>query len=240
GKRFLQIIGFVKHQRPHPGEEKSKIPPPPSREIKLHGKKLNLISKNEIMSIKGDGDGDGEEGRGRGIGSAPLAPEKEINKKPKTYTAIQKVIRGFKEAKGIDCDDAAWDKLHFKRFARAAQDLLKVFNGNADAAIVYTLKRGQELDEKQLSGWGLEAVSRAAATDPKVLDLINGGEYGPKDSALDADSVDGPRRLNGVTRAGEIVGDALAGIKRVEISSREESDVAEPPEDRFDDEPFEP
>jgi len=53
-KAYLQILGFRKHQRPHPGEEASKIPALSTRKIKLHGKKCNYTGRNVIMSIKGD------------------------------------------------------------------------------------------------------------------------------------------------------------------------------------------
>ncbi len=143
------------------------------------------------------------------------------SKKP--LTGIQKVIRGFKEAKGIDADDAGWDTLHFKRFTRPAKDLLKIFGGNAEAAILYTLKKGEELDSKNLLSWGLEAVSRAAATDPNVLNFMGGGD-GSEHKPVVSDSLDGPRSTGRFASSRSLAGDALRAI---------ESSGVRPEETRF-------
>lgn len=229
GKRFLAIRGFKKHQRPHPSEAPSEIPAPPTIEIKSHGKKLKNIIKNEIMSIKGDGDG--EEGRGREVATAPKSERPP--KDGRELKPIDKVMRAFKEAKNIDADDAAWDKLNFKRFARAAADVLKLLGNNPEAAIMYVLVKGQELDDCDRTSWGLEAIARAAATDARVHDFINGENNGPKNIEVGAARLDGPRRAGGTASARDLAGDALNGLHAQAPA------LAGPPEDQLiDDEPF--
>lgn len=239
GRRFIQIVNFQKHQRPHVREVDSTIAAPTEKSTRH-----NLGSANELPWFsdrkprkvpspldKGKGM---EKGKGMDI-AAKSPPEK------KERTGIQKVMRAFKEAKGIDADDAEWDTLNFKRFARSAADVLKLFDENAEAAILYVLKKGQELDDKEMKAWGLEAIARAAATDGRVLDFKRGEKNGSENFTLDAGRADGPRRLGGVTRAGEIAGDALAGLReQAALPGQGTRDVGGSQSDRFDDEPFTP
>ena len=91
---------------------------------------LQESSKNVLGSI-------GEEGKGRegkvSIAATPLKKE---------LTPLQKVIRGFKEAKGVDSENKDWDRKFFSRYTRPAQDLLVAFDGDANKAIVYILTKG--------------------------------------------------------------------------------------------------
>jgi hypothetical protein len=232
GCSFYHLPGFLDNQRIDKPSE-SKLPPPSKKSSKNPPRILQESSKNVLGSIGEEGNG--RDRKGMDIAACSTPPEK------KPRTGVQGIMRAFKDAKGIDMDNAEWDKLNFKRFARSAADILKVFGGNADAAILYVLKKGQELDDKELKSWGLEAIARAAATDGRVLDFQRGEENGPENFTLDADRVYGPRRLGGVTRAGEIAGDALAGLReQAALPGRVPGQLGGSQPDSFDDEPFTP
>ena len=154
-----------------------------------------------------------------------LQREGPLKPTAKPLTGLQKVMRGFKEAKGINADDAAWDKRHFKRFARSAAEVLEAFRGNADAAIIYVLKKGQEFDDKHLSGWGLDAIARSAATDQRVLEF-NRGEHGSQDGEMGKDSLALPGSGGGPTSAGDLAGDALRAIEHAALHRDGAGDVA--------------
>ena len=69
GKRFLQILGFIKHQRPHPKEPASEIPAPP-----CHGKKRRAVKKNgQTMVNPLLKEGKGKEGNG-----TPYSPPGDV------------------------------------------------------------------------------------------------------------------------------------------------------------------
>lgn len=63
GKRFIQIRHFKKHQRPHPKESESQIPPPSTEAIELNGKKLNLTAGTSGR----EGEQKGKEGKGTDV-----------------------------------------------------------------------------------------------------------------------------------------------------------------------------
>jgi len=220
GVKILAVPNFLKHQIPHYKEVHSILPPIP-KDFKVESimtqRRVNVKS---IMTQSCTQEGKGREGKGTVL--APAAQSKVEVQKP--LTGIQKVMRAFKEAKGIDADDAEWDTLHFKRFARPAADLLKIFKNDANAAILYVLKKGGELDEKQMLSWGLEAVSRAAATDANVITFMgekNGRESKPVVANLD----DGPRSNRRLASSGSLAGDALRGLEHAAIHPEGPSDM---------------
>lgn len=219
GSRFIQIKKFLDHQRPHPGEKISVIPKfgDGCREIKL-----DFIGSNEETPKSNSKSKPNSN-------LAPLAQEVKVEIQ-KPLTGIQKVMRAFKEAKGIDADDADWDTLHFKRFARPAADLLKIFKNDADAAILYVLKKGGDLDDKQMSSWGLEAVSRAAATDAQVI-TFNGEKNGRENKPVVANLDDGPRSTRRLASSGSLVGDALRGLEHAAVHPEGPSDLGGPDDD---------
>lgn len=156
----------------------------------------------------------------------------------KQLTGVQKVMRAFKEAKGIDANDAAWDKINFARFARSAADVLKIFSDDANAAIVYILAKGQELDDKKMTSWGLEAIARAAATDPRALNP-KGEENESEHREVVANRLDGPRGPGGTSSARDIARDTLRAIGENVIRREESVSLDGPGTDQdFDDETF--
>lgn len=86
--------------------------------------------------------------------------------KKKEFTPIQRVMRSFKELKGIDPDNADWDKKHFSRHIKAGRDLLKVFDEDAEQAILYMKLKKKEWES--LIDWGMEGVIRSASRDPRL------------------------------------------------------------------------
>lgn len=159
---------------------------------------------------------------------APAAP------KIKSFTPIQQIIRAFKEAKRIDADDVEWDKKHFKRFARAAADIEKIFKDRTDDAVEYILAKGDEFDTQNLVGWGLEGIARAAATDPRA-ERNHGGENGRENGKVGAAGVVRSERSGITAAAGSLVGDALRAIESDAVRTEESAVLAGPSEDQDDD-----
>lgn len=229
GRPYIQVHNFLKHQRPHVRENKSDIPaPPPIIKKKNENKAKPKHNPGDAQALPKRGQAvpstldKGEWIKGKGMDIAPSAQSAGQIQKP--LTGIQKVMRAFKEAKGIDADDAEWDAMHFKRFARPAADLLKIFKGDAEAAILYVLKKGGDLDDKQMSSWGLEAVSRAAATDAQVI-AFNGEKNGRQNLPMGANLADGPRSVGRIASSGSLVGDALRGLEHAAVHPEGPSDM---------------
>lgn len=44
GDHYIQVVNFLKHQRPHPKEISFNYPAPPEQAVELHGKKLNYTA----------------------------------------------------------------------------------------------------------------------------------------------------------------------------------------------------
>lgn len=85
----------------------------------------------------------------------------------KEFTPIQKVMRAFKEAKGIDPDNSDWDKKHFSRHIKAGRELLSIFDDDFEKAIAYMNLKNNEWGT--LVDWGMEGVIRAASRDNRLF-----------------------------------------------------------------------
>lgn len=149
------------------------------------------------------------------------------HKKVKELTPIQMVIRGFKEAKGIDADDKDWDRKFFARNAKVAKEVLNAFDGNALNAVFYILKKGSEWSH--LDDWGLEAIHRACGREyNKIRGLSDGSENG----TVGADGVvfDGGYRLD--SPQGETASDEVKRLIENALVHKEKTrNVAEHGED---------
>lgn len=179
--------------------------------------------------------------RDRENGLAPAALDPGGISKPKERTPIHLIMRAFKEAKGIDANDAEWDRKHFKRFARAAADIQKIFGTRIDDAIDYVLAKGDEFDTQHLEGWGLEGIARAAATDPRAQNLSkeNGGENGFKNGTVGADRMVREGRGGITASAGSLAGDALRALESDALRAEKSAALAGLGEDQIDDDaPF--
>jgi len=227
GKRFLQVRQFSKHQRPHPSEAISTIPQPPTENIKKHDKKLKNISKNVFSRQHAIGTGTGtgtRDGDGDGV-VEPAAQNAEIIPPVKKLTPQQIIIRYFKEAKGIHSDDKDWDRKHIDgRLIKEAISYLKAFDGDVKTAGEFLIIKGVEW--AALPEWGMTGAKAAAGRDARI-NKQTGADDG-LEKQMGADRVVGPRRLNGVTRAGSLTGDALRAIENAALSSKEDGDVDGP------------
>lgn len=100
----------------------------------------------------------------------------------KKRTPIQELMRSFKKARGIDPDNAKWDKINFSRYLRPARQLLAIFEDDHLKASEYMLKKASEWSNLD---WGLDGIVRAASRDPKLYsdevadsgDSISASEY---------------------------------------------------------------
>lgn len=73
GKGYIQVVNFAVHQRPHPQEQPSRFPPPPST---LKTEHFLTTTEHEISRGDGDGNGDGDgDGDGEHAAVAPGSPE---------------------------------------------------------------------------------------------------------------------------------------------------------------------
>lgn len=80
-RRFIQIISWRDHQKPHHTEVKSLIPPPPEEELNRYLTVKSPLENGSITGGNGDGDGDGEEngdGEGEGDGLPPIPKNLEF------------------------------------------------------------------------------------------------------------------------------------------------------------------
>lgn len=246
GRRFIQIVNFQKHQRPHVREVDSTIPAPTEK-----SPRHNLGSANELPWFsdrkprkvpspldKGKGMDNGE---GKGMDIAALPPEEKSTAKtePRKLTPQQILVRYFKEAKGVLADDKDWDRRNWNgRLGKEAAALLKVFDGDPVKAGRYMLVKGDEW--KDLPDWTMNAIAAAAGRDTR-LNQGRGENDGQQNGTLDADRGNGPRRLGGVTRSGEIAGDALAGLReQAALPGRGKGELGGSQSDSFNDEPFTP
>ncbi len=160
------------------------------------------------------------------------------NPAPNKLIPQQIVIRYFKEAKGVNADDKDWDRKHWNgRLMKEAAALLKAFDGDPINAGRYMLITSEEWSE--LPDWTMNAVAAKAGRDKTLHGA--GEENGSKNGEMVADRVDGPGRRPRLTSSRDLAGDALAELKQqAAVSSRGAGELAGPPDDRFDDKPFEP
>jgi len=128
---------------------------------------------------------------------------------------LQKVVRGFKEAKGVHADNADWDRKFFARHTKPAKELLTAFDGDPDRAIAYILAKSVEWED--LPDWGLEAIVKAAARDYTRI----GGERADQHGEMGAAGDDGPRGRGSTTRAREVARDALRAIEATAVRAAE-------------------
>ena len=221
-KRFLQVSGFAKHQRPHPSEVKSEIPPPSTRNIISHDKKLEKIGPNEIMSIKGTGT---ITGTGTCIAVPPVPP---VGSKPKTD--LQRIVEAYKVAKGVSMEDKGWDRANFARCSKAGKHLLDCFGGDLDKSAAYLFLRSEEMNEKGLE-WTLETISRHAWDGMGIPKEENGQQH----SKMGAVSLSEPGRNRRLTQAGEIVSETMRAIESTAIRAEGPAQLEADGGDSFND-----
>jgi hypothetical protein len=197
--------------------------------------KSKLISKPSQPNFKTTLEEKREEKKRKETDIAPSARQVAPISKPKELTPQQRLIRYFKEAKGVNANDTEWDRKHWNgRLGKEANAVLKAFDGDVKKAGEYILVKGEEW--KHLPDWGLNGIVGAAGRDPR----LNGENDESQHSAMDAVGLDGPGRPRNFTSAREIAGNALAGLRQqAALSSREPWDLDGPGMDSPGDEPFE-
>ncbi len=82
-------------------------------------------------------------------------------KKPINLTGVQRVMMAYKLAKGVDKDNAGWDRANFTRYSRAAASILECYGGVVEAAVVCVLTKGEQFNERELS-WNLDTIKTHA------------------------------------------------------------------------------
>ena len=201
------------------------------RQAKLKVKTPSRLPQDSFKTpIEREGEGERERDKEEHIAVSP--PPKKLSTKlstSKELTAIQKVIRGFKEAKGVDAENKDWDKKFFARQTRPAKELLVAFNEDPMAAISYILTKSVEWEH--LSDWGLEAVVKAAGREYNRI----GGENGLRDKPVVADSISGPRSTGRYSQSRDMAFDALRGIESTAIQPKESGNMGSSDEDFSDD-----
>lgn len=166
-KNYLQIKTFCVHQKPHPKEADSTIPPPSKGREKVVASREKVVASKPIRSL-------GKEylGRKESLDILPPASAKAENElvivhdqskvevKQRVLTAIQRVVNAYKEAKGVGMEDKAWDKENFARCSKPAKSIIECI-GSWESAAVYVIVKGDEFDSKGLD-WTLETIKKHA------------------------------------------------------------------------------
>lgn len=227
---YLLIRNFQKHQKvDKPGKPTIKGFSMAELEKNLKESKVNPNPRESSRTFAKNSsgrEGKGREGSGK-EGNLAAVPQQAVDSipEPKELTPLQMVIRGFKEAKGIDADNKDWDRKFFARQTRPAKELLVAFDGDALAAIAYILAKSVEWEH--LSDWGLEAVVKAAGREYNRI----GGENGRKDKPVEPIGLDGSTGHRRLASSGSLVGDAMRGLEHAAISPEGNGDMGGPDDD---------
>ena len=166
GRRYLQIINFGKHQKPHHTEQKSVIPPKENKEEPLNNG-LTTVETQEGMGME-KGMEKGMEryipatsaGNVKNSQNSPKTTTEPDKDKPKTPNNIQKIVLGWKILNGIAKDDTAWDKVNFKANVSHAKNLLALFDGDVGVSLDAMEHVWETLKEKRGLDLSLAGVVR--------------------------------------------------------------------------------
>ncbi len=231
GRRYVQVVNFFKHQRPHHTEAESVLPAVPKNWKPGNIRSITVNSPSD-NARKGKGDG---EGKGKGLLPAPNggAGGRGLSQ-PKKLTPVQDIVELYKYLKGIGYQQAGdrkvrlqsvhtvWDSANFKLYVRAAAKLLKAFGGDVNSAKVYMTAKGLEWDGKGLD-WQLQGIARHAVDHvakeksenaqadagralPLGQDVAGGGDHQPVDHPHGDSQRLGAR---GIASAGTLAGEVL-------------------------------
>ncbi len=80
---------------------------------------------------------------------------------PRPETNVQRVVRGFKIALNVAEDDKAWDRVYFRRYAKAASDLLILFEQDVGRVADCIEAVSRAMERKSLS-WTPETIVKHA------------------------------------------------------------------------------
>jgi hypothetical protein len=80
---------------------------------------------------------------------------------------VNRIIAGYKVAKGFAYDDRVWDKHNFVSHLRPAKKFLDAFGGSVNDALRYLDSYGQWMNERQYS-WNLHKIAARAWEDQRT------------------------------------------------------------------------
>lgn len=231
GRGYIQIRTFLKHQRPNNKELPSTIPAPSKEqsEARFIQKKRSLIQKKaSLIQNEGIGVGKGREGVGKGK-VMDLAPAAQVVDIPKPKSDLTRIIEAYKHAKGIEMDDAAWNKAQWPRACKAGKSLLDCFGGDLDKAAAYLFYRAEHLKEAGLE-WRFETIVKHA-WDGLGMETGKEKNDGLRNQPLGADLLHGPRSTRRLTSSGSLAGEALRGLEHAAIHAEGVGDMGGPGDD---------
>lgn len=212
GQKYIQVVNFSDHQRPHPKEIESTIPP----WRKKLSPRFNLENTQDTPNPSGSSDV-------QGLQDLPipdialsrsLAPEMPVERReyripePKDDPTAALVMYYKAVKKGIPYDDRDWDKTHWARSAKAASAVLKTC-GSYEAARACVDHVSESMGEKS---WTLETIVRWAH---EWKAKQGGKDYGTTNSARFFGAVAKQRTASKFTelRAVSTSGQILDGIR---------------------------
>ena len=131
-------------------------------------------------------------------------------------------MRAYKAAKGIDVNDAGWDRNNFKVYARSAKKLLEAFDGDHIKAMAYMISVGQNWDDDGIESWTLPAIARHAWDNRGKFTEKTNEQSGVKVGAV---SVLGRDRHSSITHSGKLAGEALRAIGSDGVHGERTSDM---------------
>ena len=165
GKRYIQIVNFEKHQRPHSTEKQSVLPDVKKGiTVRLALNNASVTNKltESLILYNGDGDGDGD-GNGKGEGemredndiredkdktaspalpAAPFFPEEDILSVGKAYCKLR--CPGFAENRTY---------LLGRQMFFAAKELLRLNAGNVKRAVLCLNHFAEYYADKNKTDW---------------------------------------------------------------------------------------
>lgn len=164
GEKFISIKNFLNHQRPHPKEIQSVIPPCRKKFVPRREQDRTQNTPNpSIPSLSSDV---------QVLLIPSIAPAGVPYPLPDPKTEPKKcLVLSYKCRKGVPYDNRDWDKLNFSRCMKAAGILLGLCG---DLAVAQTCldDLALEYDSKELS-WTLETVARNVGDWLKKKGRIN-------------------------------------------------------------------
>jgi hypothetical protein len=153
GKRYIQIVNFLRHQRPNIKEADSVIPAE-------HGKEsVGTEKKVQERLIKGSGRGSGS-GKGRELTTTATAAG--ITPAESSFQQfVNGVLKDYFNMKPGDPDPKAKAAVSaaYRRYGRAARDIMAFAEGDPEVARKGLDAVGRHMNAKGLD-WNLETVAK--------------------------------------------------------------------------------
>ncbi len=91
--------------------------------------------------------------------SVRVPKEQEPKADKANINDLRSIVEKYKELKGIEKDNKAWDKTYFGRFAKDAKVILKAFDGDVAAAVAWLPTFKSKMDSEGLN-WTLSTAAK--------------------------------------------------------------------------------